>query len=450
MKIKYMILLVGLSFLFACEPKVDDFTTPAGQADFSNYVAIGNSLTAGFADGDLYKSGQEYSYPATLAYQMDAAGGGEFKQPLMFDEYGFGKRFLLDASIPGPVPAGKTPSDKNFESIAASGPFNNMGVPGAKSFHLLAEGYGALNPYYGRFASSAASSVITDAVAQNATFFTCWIGNNDVLSYALAGGAGDSLTDINTFTYAVNTVLAAMTTNGAKGAIANIPDITKIPYFSYVSSPYVLGYDGLVISAEDAAGLNFAYAAFEQALADMGVIYSYGFNFTEGRNAFVVSDGTIPLPPPFNVRQMTGSELFLLTIPQDSLYMGMGSVNKETLFPWGIPNQYFLSTTELGDIEGAINGYNTVIAQLADQYDLAHVDMHEEFTEFATGGIVADGITFTSAFIMGKAFSLDGIHLTAQGYAITANFFVNAINAKYGSGLTHAQVRLFPGIYYFE
>ncbi len=137
MKIKNIYLLIAVVFLISCEPEIDDFTISSGNADFSTYVAIGNSLTAGFADKDLYKSGQENSFPAILANQFKAAGGGEFKQPLMFDEYGFGNRLVLDASIPGPVPAVGTPSSQNFVSIAGSGPYNNMGVPGAKSFHLF-------------------------------------------------------------------------------------------------------------------------------------------------------------------------------------------------------------------------------------------------------------------------------------------------------------------------
>jgi len=51
MKLRNILLLLALGMLFACEPKIDDFTTTSGGADFSNYVAIGNSLTAGYADG---------------------------------------------------------------------------------------------------------------------------------------------------------------------------------------------------------------------------------------------------------------------------------------------------------------------------------------------------------------------------------------------------------------
>jgi len=69
--------------------------------------------------------------------------------------------------------------------------FNNVGVPGAKSFHLTFPGYGSLNPYFGRMASSASATMLGDAAGQNPTFFTLSeIGGNDVLSYATSGGIG--------------------------------------------------------------------------------------------------------------------------------------------------------------------------------------------------------------------------------------------------------------------
>jgi hypothetical protein len=133
--------------------------------------------------------------------------------------------------------------------------------------------------------------------------------------------------------------------------------------------------------------------------------------------------------------------------------MGMGSVkmvSETELLPWGVPDEYFLSSTEINDIETATAQYNQIIAGLASQFDLALVDMNEHMNTLATTGITVDGITFTSAFITGKAFSLDGIHLTAQGSAVVANFFIDAINAKYGSDLKQVSPRLYPGIYYYQ
>lgn len=37
----------------------EEVVASPGSADFSNYVSLGNSLTAGFADGALFIQGQE-------------------------------------------------------------------------------------------------------------------------------------------------------------------------------------------------------------------------------------------------------------------------------------------------------------------------------------------------------------------------------------------------------
>ena len=69
-----------------------------------------------------------------------------------------------------------------------------MGVPGAKSFHLLAPGYGNIanlslglaNPYFVRMTGATPNASVLDlALAQAPTFFSLWIGNNDVLGYAI-------------------------------------------------------------------------------------------------------------------------------------------------------------------------------------------------------------------------------------------------------------------------
>ncbi len=95
MKKSIYIVLGGLLTLgfVSCEPEFDTpideagfYTT--GDADMSNFVALGNSLTAGFADGALYITGQENSYPNIIAQQAALAGGGEFTQPLMADNLG--------------------------------------------------------------------------------------------------------------------------------------------------------------------------------------------------------------------------------------------------------------------------------------------------------------------------------------------------------------------------
>ena len=65
-----------------------DIPVTKGDADFSKYISLGNSLTSGYRDGALYSSGQNESYPSMIAAQMKLAGGGDFKQPLMPNDVG--------------------------------------------------------------------------------------------------------------------------------------------------------------------------------------------------------------------------------------------------------------------------------------------------------------------------------------------------------------------------
>ena len=65
------------------ETDVNNIVVAKGDADFTKFVSIGNSLTSGYRDGALYVDGQLESYPAMMAAQMQLAGGGAFKQPLM-------------------------------------------------------------------------------------------------------------------------------------------------------------------------------------------------------------------------------------------------------------------------------------------------------------------------------------------------------------------------------
>lgn len=100
--IKYIgLLAIAISFT-ACNdeedfeqfldmPPADAVALPAptsGSADFSTFVSLGNSLTAGFADGALYSIAQENSTPNIMASKFSLVGGGNFTQPLMNDNVG--------------------------------------------------------------------------------------------------------------------------------------------------------------------------------------------------------------------------------------------------------------------------------------------------------------------------------------------------------------------------
>ncbi len=469
--IKYIWLLAVLLGFTACESDDDSSSAneplpalTAGSADFSNYVAVGASFTAGFTDNALFIASQENSFPNILSQKFANIGGGAFTQPLMNDNVGgllFGgnliqaPRLYFDGSGPAVLPA--TPTTEVTNVLV--GPFNNMGVPGAKSFHFVANGYGnpagvpvgAANPYFARMATSASTSVLADAAMQNPSFFTLSeIGGNDVLGYALSGGIGvdqtgnfdpttygsNDITDPIVFANVVDGMVATLTANGAKGAIANVPYITDLSHFTTVP------YNPVPLDAATAGALNQGYAAYNGGLLQAESFSLITASEREARtitfsqssnNALVIEDENLTdlsglgLP---NYRQATADDLFVL--PLSSLIpQGYG-----TQIP--LEDKWAITPEEQLTIKTAVDSYNQTIANVASTYNLALVDLNSVLSNASLNGVPAGSYTLTTDLVTGGLISLDGVHLTAKGYAVMANEFLAAIDATYGSNFIEA------------
>ncbi|MDY3363557.1 G-D-S-L family lipolytic protein [Riemerella anatipestifer] len=490
---------VSMLSVMSCETDFDDrdvskISITNGEADFSKYVALGNSLTSGYRDGALYSSGQLESYPSIIASQMQKAGGGDFTQPLMpndiggfSDLSGFPGKLVLSLENGSLTP---TYSAAGGALDKLTGTFNNMGVPGAKSFHLVADGYGSqaglalgkANPYFVRFASSASTSVLKDAMAQKPTFFSLWIGNNDALYYAASGGVGkDQTGNLNPATYGANditdpdvlagsikAVLDGMKAVGAtKGVIANIPNVTSIPFFTTIP------YNPVPLTAAQASELNQNLAGVNQVLD----AYKQGGRFVtlkEGSNPLLIKDETlkdmsaeitaalskagIPVAQATVIGKVLGQARH--TTAEDLIPLSTRQViNTKPSNPYAVApfdkygvtfpleDQHVLIPSEKQAVLTATAKYNASIKALADTYGLAFVDANAKMVELnSTSGIQFDGVKYTASFVTGGAFSLDGVHLTGRGYAVIANEFIKAINAKYKSTLPQVSPNSYSGI----
>jgi len=445
MKTRYFLYLVIISFMWACTPEINEFTPSNGTADFTTYVAVGNSLTAGYANGALYQSGQINGWSNILGIQMQFVGGGNFVQPMVASEQGVfpGKLQVgystdcLDKTNLGPVPAQDGELDPFINHVDYA--VNNMGVPGAKVGHLLAPGYGNIegvplglaNPYFVRFAATPTISVIEQAMSMQPTFFSLWIGNNDVLGYATSGGVNeDDITPLPQFTQYYTILASTLVSQGAKGVVANIPSITDAAFFTTVP------YNAIVLSQQaQVDALNGAYAPYNALMEQYGL--PYRINFALGANPMIIYDKFMPFPPEFaafKFRQIQPDELVLLTIPQDSLKCAGWGTQKP------VPDQFTLTTPEIQKVVTATAAYNQVIRTAATNNNLAFVDFNSIMSNIADNGYMVDGIEFTPAYIQGNLFSLDGIHLTPQANAMVSNYFIQAINANYGAAIPEVNV----------
>ena len=480
---------------------VKDIAVTKGEADFSNYIALGNSLTSGFRDNALYIDGQNESYPSMLAQQMKLAGGGEFVQPMMADNNGglllgstaiqATKLYIKSFTNGAPDIANVAGNPTTNITTKITGALNNFGVPGAKSYHLVAPGYGNIagvatgtaNPYYVRFSSSATSTVVGDAVAKKPTFFSLWIGNNDVLGYATSGGVGTNQTgNANPATYgasdisdptvvagSIKAALDALKAGGTtKGVIANIPYVTTIPLFTTVPyNPLTPAALGANITA-----LNTSlYGPLKQALTAFGAGDRINLLSATESNPVLIVDTSLPnlsaqltaaLSPTLGVatatafgqiygqaRQTTAEDYILLTTKSVIGSTVPGAPASINVFGVSYPlqNQHVLTKNEAATVKTATDAYNTSIKSLADTYGLAFVDANKKMVELnAASGISFDGVKYTAKFVTGGSFSLDGVHLTGRGYAIVANEFIKAINLKYNSTLPQVDQNKYSGI----
>jgi len=404
------LLLVVVTGCTVDEPNAPVFTVvqPGTDDIMMNYIAIGNSLTAGFMDGGLMAAGQQDSYPMLIARSMmDAEDAAKFGQPylnapgvgssdapegqtagiLYFDGASVAPLGFTDtASVPDlfadmPSPTPGTTWDQY--PIA----YRNLGVPGA----TLADVSNALEAT----TSQAGNNAFFDLILRNPTMgdytmleqcvnsgpylVTCWIGTNDVLGGALTGEpeSGVNVTPASVFETMYEALITAIEDGieqrfGVKPVVvlANIPSIGVAPYFMPVAT------------FEAAAGGPIPYAEATENVTH--VLFSA---LTE-----IQSAGFTP--------------------------------------PLG--EEYTLTVDEMEVINVAVNGYNAAIADVATAHDLVVFDANTTL-----GGLVdaqkshfmlLKEVIGEDAAAATTLFSLDGIHPNNAGYELIANGFIDAIN----------------------
>jgi hypothetical protein len=414
-------LALAILGLASCKPTIDTPAPSKGTADFTRYIALGNSLTAGFSDAGLYLEGQKNSYPEMIATQMKAVGGGSFSTPFFPEAQFNGSGYLKLTALVNGVPT-IVPETSNLAIRGQVGGVNlytkytgnieNFGIPGIQLSHAKIPGYGTKNNYYERLLTDATINTpyLDFVTAKPWTFFSNWLGNNDILGYASAGATGTAPTPKGTFASQYAEVITKLTSTGAKGVVATIPDVTKIAYFNTVTLQTLLAAINATPTGKDVKDIYIQTGA-----------------------------GTS--------RPATAEDLFTLTLSSAGV---MGKPNGSNI-PYGlhpanpVESHFVLDKTEIAVVNDFVTSYNNSIKDIANAKGLAIMDAYSMLNEYGAGKMV-NGIPVSAAFIKGNLFSLDGTHLTPLGYAITANAFIAAINAKYGSSIPAVDVSKYRGV----
>lgn len=375
------------------------FAQDTGSADFTRFVAVGDSLTAGFASGGLHEDVQRNSYPALIARQVGIAG---FEQPLA-GAPGIPPLLALQSLIPGPVITPRATSPGPPLNLTLPRPYDNMAVPGftVRDVIVTRTGNGIID-----LVLRGLGTELELAAAQQPTFASVWIGNNDVLAAATSGLVieGVTLTPVAEFQADYQTILGALAQGGAQLVVATLPNVTAIAFVNAIP-PVVV--DPVT------------------------------------RQPVLIGGQPIPLIGPSGPLSL--ADKVLLTA-SSLLAQGIGVPAQVGGTGLPLPDEVVLSAAEVQAIQTRTNEYNDIIRSAAAQFGAALVPVDTIFDELAVQGYpVGGGLVYTTDFLTGGIFSYDGVHPSPFGYALIANEFIAAINQRYGASIP--PVDLFPFVF---
>lgn len=387
------------------------------QVDFTNYVALGDSYGAGFTNLSLLQKHQLNSYPAILARQ----GGfsGTFQQPLISEpgipaELALTALHVVNGSVV-PVIAPKSSSTGLPINIAYPGIYNNLSIPGAATNDLLtlvgtatnlpqdavkyAQGQiGAPQLFADIVLRDGQHTALQQAIGAQGTFYTVWIGGNDVSGAVLSGVVldGVTMTTTATFQQQYGTLLGALHQQrpNATIVVANLADEMLWPFTSTIK-PYIV---------------NPANGSHIPLIGENGLL-------TE--QDFVTLNASSLLAQGIGIPQAAGGTG--LPLPE-------GSIDQT-----GLHAGVIIRAAEAAAIRARTSELNQVIAAVATQNGAKMIDVGPLWSQLTTGEYMLGGIRLSSAFLTGGIFGYDGFHPTELGYAVVANEFVKQINAQLGT-----------------
>lgn len=381
--------------LAACDSEkvVNPPATSLNTGLFKSYVAIGNSITAGFQSGGIVDSTQQESFAALLAHAV----GTRYAYPAL--------------SVPGCPPpivnfqTGARLDNGTSTTCALRDPahinatLNNVAIPGAAVADLTAFTTANSNPLTTLILGG--ETQIEKALNASPTFVTVEIGNNDVLPAALSGvpvptpGVSPGITPVDSFVVQYARAINELTTAQPKlkGVLIGVFNVTLIgalfPIDSVIDNP-VLGAE-----VDAAAGHVITYApdcANSGALLSLEVLP-------------LIASGEVP-----PIIGCADTDPFTL------------SANKVLLFI------------------GTVQAYNAYIKAKADSVGFAYVDPNPLLVQLRAIDSIPPYPNFASpTHPFGSFITLDGIHPSAAAHQLLAAALIAKIDSAYGVSISAVQ-----------
>ncbi|MFN0201197.1 MAG: hypothetical protein ACKVTZ_06740 [Bacteroidia bacterium] len=414
---RYIYILMLLITASGCAPKSHEADLSLNGLDFSNYIAIGSDYTAGYANDGLFEEAQMTSFPQILMNQVRQTQEGAnlpFLLPTLAD--GLDRYYQLRSFAYNEcsekhhhfsLGLSQYDSASMWYTLNLNNRYNNMGIPYLRVADVdslqPATPEGFVNVYFDRMQNPNARINYVSYIEKLApTFFTVELGFNDIWWYVWHGGqspGGEILTPVDEFEEKYRFLLnAAQKNHAAKGLLFTLPDVKDLPFLHYV-----------------------------------------------GHQWENESDCT-PQPLYFSengiVRTLNTGEYVTLKGYENSISIGIGTDPVNSY----LSDSVVISVTEGALLQQYITEYNLIIQRLAQEYELAVMDMNLVCKKLRQNQMMINGKSMSSAYLTGGFYSLDGWTTTPQGNALLTYETIKAINAKYKASIPLPDVMSFSGI----
>ena len=386
---------------------------PAGvNSIFQSYVAIGNSITAGYSASGITDATQRQSYAFLLGQQMatrfayPSLAGRGCNPPVA--------NFQTQAGA-GTITAAQRPTICDLRTSAtATDILNNVAVPNASSYDPTdADGTAFSNILTSLFLGG--KTQVQRALEAQPTFVSIWIGNNDVLGFALRDGRAAAPTGL-----AGMTALATFQTN-----------YTAMLNELVAGAP---GVKGILIGVGQVASLPLMVPA----IAFSSPVFKGGFDALAGTpttlDASCVPGGAganslVNVFMAFQIRTLGAAGGF----PPIVACVAGG---QSGLIPAPVGDVLVLDAAELATISARITAYNAHISSEATRIGFAYYDPNPTLATLRAAGTVITNIpTLGITGTFGTGMALDGVHPGPTLHRTIANELIPVINAKYSTTL---------------
>lgn len=396
---------------------VPSFAAARGSADFTRFVALGDSYGAGYEAGSLNARHQPFGWPAIIARQVGlqicpptaSAADNCFAIPLISNPGLPGAELTFNGSTLVTPPGTGTPLMLNFGR-----PYNNLSVPGytvgAAQALTGAEGAAA---GLGQVILRGLGTEVQQAIVLHPTFIAIWLGGNDFLG-AVSAGDPTKLTPVTTFTAQYNALLDSLIA-GAPSAgmvVGNLPA-------NFATSPLTSRLPAVVFDSN-----------FQPVLSNGQPIPLFYLPAGSTTPALVPAGSIFLLSSLSRYQQGYGLPPTLKAVPPFSLLPHTGEP---------LTDAEIITPAEQKTFSDTITAYNAAITAAAAARNIPVADIKGLFDRLASPQSFG-GIALTNTWISGGLFSNDGVHLTDLGYTLFANEYIKAINAAYGTEIPLASI----------